>query len=84
MALIKRLSKLGNSSALVIDKSVMELLGMEPNCAVEITIGPDAKTLVLRPLAEDEVETEGRRLFEKAKQKSWDKHGETYKKLADR
>ena len=46
--MIKRLRKVGNSNALVLDKAVMELLGLEENGQVQLTISDGS--LVVTPV----------------------------------
>ena len=36
--MIKRLRKVGNSSALIIDKAVMEMVGLEEKAEVQLTV----------------------------------------------
>ncbi|MCY2929236.1 MAG: AbrB/MazE/SpoVT family DNA-binding domain-containing protein [Planctomycetota bacterium] len=48
--MVKKLTKHGNSYALVIDKPVMELLKMTPDTPVEITT--DGHVLVVSPVRE--------------------------------
>jgi antitoxin component of MazEF toxin-antitoxin module len=81
MAYRKKFTKLGNSAAIVIDKAIMELLGMDNKSSVEISIGPDGKSLILRPVEDEE---DDRRRFEKARKQSIAQYGKAYKKLADR
>jgi len=77
----KKFTKLGNSAAIVIDKAIMELLGMDNKSSVEISIGPDGKSLILRPVEDEE---ENHRRFENARKQSVAQYGKAYKKLADR
>ena len=81
MAYRKNFTKLGNSAALVIDKPIMDLLGMNSKTPVEISIGSDGRSLVLRPVQDEE---ENSRRFEEARKESIAQHGEAYKKLAHR
>ena len=46
----KKLSRLGNSAALVIDRRILELLGMEPGGTVEVLT--DGRSLLVRPVRE--------------------------------
>ena len=70
MAIIKKLSAVGNSLALLLDRSILELLGISRNTPLEITtdgvrliITPRPEELVLgsleQPETEDESEREG-------------------------
>jgi antitoxin component of MazEF toxin-antitoxin module len=36
--MIKRLRKVGNSNALILDRAIMELIGLEEDGAVELTV----------------------------------------------
>jgi antitoxin MazE len=45
--MIKRLRKVGNSSALILDKALMELVGLEENGEVQVTV--HRGSLVLTP-----------------------------------
>ena len=81
MAYRKKFTKLGNSAALVIDKPIMDLLGMDNKTSVEISLGPDGTSLVLRAVRDEE---ENSRRFEEARKESVRQHGEAYKKLAQR
>ena len=42
MAIIKKLARLGNSSAVILDKPVLQLLELEPESDVRITVEGDA------------------------------------------
>jgi antitoxin MazE len=42
MAIIKKLTRLGNSSAVILEKPVMQLLELEPESDVSITVEGDA------------------------------------------
>ena len=46
--MVKNLTKHGNSYALIIDKPIMELLGIEPESPLEVTT--DGKALTVRPI----------------------------------
>mgnify|MGYP000670661328 FL=1 len=73
----KRLTKHGNSWALVIDRPVLELLGAGPDTPFEIIT--DGRCLVLtpvRPLAEE-------KKFEKALETVHRRFGRAMKKLAE-
>ncbi len=47
--MVKKLTKHGNSYALIIDKPIMELLNITPESPLEIST--DGKSLVIRPAA---------------------------------
>ena len=75
--MIKRLSKHGNSHALVIDKALLELLKIEPDTPLELTT--DGRSLIVTP-ARDEAENTA---FRKALDDVNDRHGGALKRLAE-
>lgn len=79
MAIKKKLTKLGNSCAIVIDRPILDLLNMNSDSKVEITMGPDGKCLIIRAI---EDENNDRRIFEEALQEGKQKYGGAMKKLA--
>ena len=81
MAIIKKLTKLGNSSALIIDRPIMELLNLSNDVSVEITLGADGKSLIVRAVPDEE---DNRKQFEAALKQTNMRHGGALKKLADR
>ncbi len=81
MAIIKKLTKLGNSSALIIDRPIMELLNLSNDVSVEITLGADGKSLIVRAVPDEE---DNRKQFEAALKQTNKRHGGALKKLADR
>ena len=74
--MIKTLVKHGNSSALVIEKPILNLLGATPESEFEVTT--DGKSLILTPVSD-----EARRdRFRKAVEKTGKRYGKTFKALA--
>jgi antitoxin MazE len=75
--MIKKLTKHGNSYALVIDKPVLDLLQIDPDAPLEITT--DGQTLTVAPVRDP------RRVarFEAALEKANRKYGRVLKKLAE-
>jgi len=74
--MIKRLTALGNSSALIIDKPILELLHITPQTDLNITT--DGKTLTISPVGtvmSDET-------FKAAHEKVLKRHSKTFNKLA--
>ena len=81
--MIKKLSKHGNSLALLLDKPILELLEADENTYFKITI--EGKTLIVEPVCvETTVSTisEDPHLQELYKE-LFKKHNELFKKLAD-
>ncbi len=75
--MIKTLTKHGNSLALVIEKPVLELLGMDADTPIDITT--DGKVLVLSPV-KNELRNEA---FQSALKKANSKFPNALKKLAE-
>jgi len=74
--MIKRLTALGNSSALIIDKPILELLNITPETDLNITT--DGRTLTIAPLsALSEAE------FKEAHERVLKRHQNTFRKLAN-
>lgn len=76
-AMIKTLTKHGNSYALIIDKAILELLNIGPDSPLEITT--DGNVLIVCPAADPK----RRKRFETALKKTNRKYGRTLKKLAE-
>jgi len=75
--MIKRLSKHGNSLALVIDRGVLDLLKIDARTPLQITT--DGELLLISP-----VRDAGRRAkFEKALAAANRKYGRVFRRLAD-
>ena len=76
MGQIKRLARHGNSSALVIDRPILEMLGIDDQTDLRITT--DGKRLIIEPLSEEERKMQ----FEKAMKRTGQKNAELFKRLA--
>ena len=75
--MIKHLTKHGNSYALIIDRAIMELLGIEPDSPLEIST--DGTALIVQPVRD----AKRRKRFDKALKQANKRYGKTLKKLAD-
>ncbi|MEN6494929.1 MAG: hypothetical protein ABFD16_11680 [Thermoguttaceae bacterium] len=73
----KKLSKHGNSLALVIDRSILELLGIDEQTSLEIST--DGRALVITP-AND---SRRRKRFQQALSDCNEQYGEALKRLAE-
>ena len=74
--MIKTLTPIGNSLGLIIERPILELLGIDRNTPLEITT--DGRGLIIRPAAQDHparVRESARRMM--------DIHQETLAKLAE-
>jgi len=75
--MIKKLTKHGNSLALVIERPVLELLKIDSDTPLDIST--DGSVLVISPVRD----AKRRREFEKALEKANRKYGRMLKKLAE-
>ncbi|MGB9866519.1 MAG: AbrB/MazE/SpoVT family DNA-binding domain-containing protein [Bacillota bacterium] len=75
--MIKHLTPHGNSAALIIDKPVMELLGITMDTPLKITT--DGRNLIISPMTDPEREAR----FRQALKRVNEKHGETLRRLAE-
>ncbi len=75
--MIKRLTKHGNSTALVIDRSILELLKIDRDTPLELST--DGNVLIVAPVRDDE----RRRQFSDALEETNRKYGRALKRLAE-
>ena len=75
--MIKKLIKHGNSSALIIDKPIIELLHIDENTALELAT--DGKNIIISPVSDE------KRLarLKKSLKNINKKHSKTLKKLSE-
>ncbi len=73
----KRLTKHGNSLALVVDKPILDLLDID--AATELSITTDGKCLVVTPVRDPSRETKFRSALAKVNKR----HGRALKRLAE-
>jgi antitoxin component of MazEF toxin-antitoxin module len=74
--MIKKLTAHGNSSALVIDKPILDLLHITADTALEIST--DGRNLIISPVASEAHE----RKFKRAMAKIHERHAATFRELA--
>ena len=74
--MIKKLTRHGNSLALVIDKGVLELLNIDDETPLEIST--DGKLLLISPVRDEK----RRRQFEEALERANSRYGRALKRLA--
>lgn len=77
--MIKTLTPIGNSEGIILDKTLLGLLGLERGAAVEIQIEGD--TMTVRRASKEAIEGRATR-FNAARKHVLAKHGGTLKKLA--
>lgn len=76
--MIKRLQTIGNSSGLIIDKPILDLLGITAD--TELEISTDGKRLIITPLQEAE---KRRKQIVRVQEKTLRDHGPTFRRLAE-
>ena len=75
--MLKKLTKHGNSMALVIDRPILDLLKIDPDTPLDVST--DGKRLIVAPL-----EASGRRKkFDAAQEWAHKRYGKAFKKLAE-
>lgn len=75
--MVKRMTRHGNSMALVIDRPVLELLNIDADTPLDITT--DGDVLIITPVRDKK----RRKAFEEALDKTNRRYGKTLKNLAD-
>ena len=75
--MIKKLSKHGNSLALVIDRPILDLLNISEDTELEVTT--DGRVLVVAPAAD----AERKKKFEQALEATNRRYGRTLKRLSE-
>jgi len=75
--MIKKLAKHGNSLALVIDRSILELLGIDENTSLKIST--DGESLVVAPVRN----ARRRKRFDEALASTNERFGKALKRLAE-
>jgi antitoxin MazE len=74
--MIKKLQQLGNSSALVIDRPMMDLMEIDRETPLRITV--QGRKMIIEPLSEEERQMH----FQKIMKKTGQKNAELFKRLA--
>jgi antitoxin component of MazEF toxin-antitoxin module len=82
MAVLKKFVKVGSSFSLIIDKTIMELLNLDPN--TELSLTTDGKSLIFTPVQKNaEIEKEQRQnRINEAVKKSLERFDGLYQRLA--
>jgi antitoxin MazE len=75
--MVKKLTKHGNSLALVIDRAVLDLLKIDTDTPLEIST--DGQVLVISPVQDEEHQSK----FKKALESANRKYGRALKRLAE-
>jgi antitoxin component of MazEF toxin-antitoxin module len=74
--MIKTLARQGNSACLILDRSLMDLLELDNDSAVRITV--EGHKMIVEPLSEDE----RTKMFNKIVSKTGKKNAKLFRKLA--
>jgi antitoxin component of MazEF toxin-antitoxin module len=75
--MLKKLTKHGNSLALVIDRPILDLLNIDTETALDIST--DGRRLIVAPAEE----SERRQKFEAAQRAAHKRYGKAFKRLAE-
>lgn len=75
--MVKRLQTIGNSSGLILDKPILELLKITPE--TELDISTDGERLIITPIRGG---TARKRKLAQAQARTLKAHAETFRKLA--
>lgn len=75
--MVKFLTRVGNSEAIVIDKAILSLLRISPETPLEITT--DGKNLVISPISEPDKVRDVKKAYRAVKKR----FGRALKRLAD-
>ncbi len=65
MPFVKRLSRVGNSTGLILDRPILQQLDIQPDAEVEVSVENDA--IVIRPhrhVSDDEARAAGRKVIQ--------------------
>jgi antitoxin MazE len=75
--MVKKLTKHGNSLALVIDRPILDLLKIDPDTPLEVST--DGKQLIVAPAKP----SARRKKFEEAQKLAHQRYGKAFQKLAE-
>ncbi|MBN1607762.1 MAG: AbrB/MazE/SpoVT family DNA-binding domain-containing protein [Polyangiaceae bacterium] len=75
--MVKRLQAVGNSSGVIIDKPILELLRITPQ--TDLDVSTDGERLIITPIRQERVRSSR---FERARDRTLASHEATFRKLA--
>lgn len=75
--MVKKLTKHGNSLALVIDRPILDLLKIDPETMLDVTT--DGKQLIIAPAKG----SARRKKFDAAQERAHKRYGKAFRKLAE-
>ena len=73
---VKKLTRQGNSAALIIDRPLMELLGIDADTPLKVTV--DGRRMIVEPMTKDE----RAQRFKKVVEKTGRRNAELFRRLA--
>ena len=74
--IVKKLTRQGNSAALIIDRSLMDLLDIDSDTPLKVTV--EGRRLIVEPLGDEERAQK----FKKVMEKTGRKNAELFRRLA--
>jgi antitoxin MazE len=74
--MFKKLTRQGNSTALILDRQIMELLGIDRDAVVKVSVR--GRRLIVEPLSEEERAMK----IKEIQRKTLEKNAELFKRLA--
>ena len=78
--IIKRLTRQGNSAALIIDRTLMDLLDIDQDTDLKLTV--DGRKLVIEPMVVDAPEEERAVAFADVVKRTGEANAELFRRLA--
>jgi antitoxin component of MazEF toxin-antitoxin module len=82
--MVKTLQPIGNSFGIIIDRPILDLLGITTTTRLELEVAPDGKGLMIRPIEDGGDADQGhRKRVRKAVARVTKIHRKTLKKLAE-
>ena len=76
--MIKSLTQVGNSRALVIDKSILQAAGLDNDTKFQITVDPNGGIII------QSIQSMNEKLHKESVKRVLKKHSKLFKRLADR
>lgn len=89
--MVKTIRVIGDGHGVVIDKAVLDSLGLKSGARVNVTLSPDGKGILLTPLTSKEAsnkeasdaKAEHKARVRAAGERVMERHGSVFKKLAE-
>jgi len=84
--MVETIRAIGNHQGVIIDESVLNLLGLRAGSPVHVALAPDGKGILLTPLTAEEAsdaKAEHKARVRAAGERVLERHGSVFKKLAE-